>query len=74
MQDYIDKGYAEKVKNDVKRKACACFLPYHRVRNPKKHVKLRVDFDCAEKFLGVSLNDKLLQGLDLLSRLSEVLT
>ena len=42
--------------------------------NPKKPDKIRVLFDCAAKFMGVSLNDKLLQGPDLLSRLSGVLT
>ena len=74
MQDYIEKGYAEKVRDDGKRNACTWFLPHHPVMNPKKPDKLRVVFDCAAKFMGVSLNDKLLQGPDLLSRLSGILT
>ena len=74
MQDYIEKGYAEKVRDDGKRNACTWFLPHHSVMNQKKPDKLRVVFDCAAKFMGVSLNDKLLQGPDLLSRLSGVLT
>ena len=74
MQDYIEKGYAEKVRDDGKRNACTWFLPHHPVMNPKKPDKLRVVFDCAAKFMGVSPNDKLLQGPDLLSRLLGVLT
>ena len=74
MQNYIEKGYAEKVRDDGKKNACTWFLPHHPVMNPKKPDKLRVVFECAAKFMGVSLNDKLLQGPDLLSRLSGVLT
>ena len=74
MKDYIEKGYAEKVRDDGKQNACTCFLPHHPVMNPKKPDKIRVVFDCAARFMGVSLNDKLLQRPDLLSRLSGVLT
>ena len=74
MQDYIEKGFAEKVRDDGKRNACTWFLPHHPVMNPRKPDKVRVVFDCAARFMGVSLNDKLLQGPDLLSRLSGVLT
>ena len=74
MQDYIEKGFAERVRDDGKRNACTWFLPHHPVMNPRKPDKIRVVFDCAARFMGVSLNDKLLQGPDLLSRLSGVLT
>ena len=40
MQDYIEKGYAEKVRADGKRNACTWFLPHHPVMNPKKPDKL----------------------------------
>ena len=74
MQNYIDKGYAEKVREDGKKNACTWFLPHHPVTNPKKPDRLRVVFDCTARYMGVSLNDKLLQGTDLLSCSSGVLT
>ena len=48
------------------------FLPHHAVTNPKKS-KIRVVFDAAASFAGISLNDKLLKGPDLLQNLLGVL-
>lgn len=49
------------------------YLPHHPIFHPRKPGKVRVVFDCAAKFLGVSLNDMLLQGPDLNNNLIGVL-
>lgn len=48
-------------------------VPHHRVYHPKKK-KIRVVFDYSASFQGVSLNGQLLQGPDLKSTLTGVLT
>ena len=74
MKKYIDKGYAEEVKqhkiegND----GSTWYLPHHGVYHPTKK-KLRVVFDCAAKYNNVSLNDVLLQGPNLTNGLIDVL-
>ena len=45
------------------------FLPRHPVKHPHKPGKVRRVCNAASKFKGVSLNDKLLSGLDLLRNL-----
>ena len=49
------------------------YLPHHAVLNPIKPGKVCVVFDAASKFDGVSLNDKLLTGPDLLHNLVGIL-
>ena len=49
------------------------YLPHHAVLNPKKPGKVRVVFDAASKFDGVSLNDNLLTGPELLNNLVGIL-
>ena len=44
------------------------YLPHHPVVNPNKE-KPRIVFDCAAQHLGVSLNSRVLQGLDLTHKL-----
>lgn len=66
---YIAKGYAKEVNHmdtDSKR---AWYLPHHPVINVNKPGKLRVVFDCAAKYEGISLNSRLLQGPDLMNSL-----
>ena len=49
-------------------------MPHHAVLNPNKPGKVCVVFDAASKFDGVSLNDKLLTGPDLLNNVVGILT
>ncbi|XP_021324883.3 uncharacterized protein [Danio rerio] len=49
------------------------YIPHHGVYNPKKPDKLRIVFDCSAKFRGISLNDTLLTGPDLINPLLGVL-
>ena len=51
----------------------AWYLPHRPVVNPNKPDKLRVVFDCAARYNGVSLNSQLLQGPDLTKNLMRVL-
>lgn len=74
MSDMISKGYAEKVPDEVleRNDGRKWYLPHHGVMHPQKK-KLRVVFDCAATYKGVSLNSHLLQGPDLTSTLIGVL-
>ncbi|XP_038131095.1 uncharacterized protein LOC119776626 [Cyprinodon tularosa] len=75
MKSTIDKGYAEEVpalsleRNDGK----VWYLPHHPVTHPRKPGKVRVVFDCAAKYDGLSLNDTIHQGPDLTNKLIDVL-
>ena len=75
MQEYIDQGHAEKVpveELEVKDRPL-WYLPHHTVTHPLKPGKVRVVFDCAAKFEGVSLNDELMQGPDVANSVVGVL-
>ncbi|XP_030586866.1 uncharacterized protein LOC115781376 [Archocentrus centrarchus] len=75
MKSTINNGYAEAVpasfpdRNDGK----VWYLPHHPVIHPRKPEKVRVVFDCAAKYDGVSLNDVVHQGPDLTNKLITVL-
>ena len=74
MNELIEKGYAERVPTNEKiAKGKIWYLPHHGVYHPRKPEKLRIVFDCAAKFHGMSLNDELLQGPDLTNSLVDVL-
>ena len=73
VQDYIDKGFARRVTTDELTRDRAWYIPHHAVINPNKPGKTRVVFDCAAKYKGVSLNDNLLNGPDLVNSLVGVL-
>lgn len=74
MDDLVVKGYASKVERaELNRDVTVWYLPHHAVINPKKPDKVRVVFDCAAKFGGTSLNDKVLQGPDMTNQLIGIL-
>ena len=75
MQNLLSKGYAERVPEqqlDSSPKR-TWYLPHHCVLNPNKPEKLRVVFDCAARCCGTSLNDRVLQGPDMINKLVGVL-
>ena len=73
VQDYIDKGFARRVTPEEANDSEAWYIPHHAVVNPNKPGKTRVVFDFAAKFKGVSLNDNLLHGPDVVNSLISVL-
>ncbi|XP_046708913.1 uncharacterized protein LOC124388391 [Silurus meridionalis] len=72
MKDMIKKGNAEPA-SPVTGQKTTWYIPHHGVFHPKKPEKLRVVFDCSAKFRGISLNDTLLTGPDLINSLLGVL-
>ena len=50
------------------------YLPHHPVTHLMKMGKVRLVFDCAAKYHGISLNQQLLQGHDFTNPLVGVLT
>ena len=75
MEDSIRRGYAEPISSsDVNRSDGAVwYLPHHAVMHPHKPDKVRIVFDCAARHQGVSLNDEVQQGPDLMNKLVGVL-
>ncbi len=72
---FLEKGYARKltpeelaVPSDVE-----WYLPHFDRQHPNKPGKIRIVFDAASRASGVSLNDFLLTGSDLLNSLPEIL-
>ena len=60
----LDQEEYSSTENDIQR-----YLPHHPVKHPHKPGKVRKVCNAASKFRGVSLNDKLLSGPDLLRNL-----
>ena len=75
MGEMISKGYAEEVPEDEQKRTDGrlWYLPHHSVYHPTKPDKIRVVFDCAAKYGGLSLNDILLAGPDQTNSLVDVL-
>ena len=75
MEKIISKGYAEvlPVADLSRHDGRVWYIPHHSVYHLRKPGKIRVVFDCAAVFMGVSLNKLLLQGPDLTNPLLEVL-
>ncbi|KAJ8037714.1 hypothetical protein HOLleu_18605 [Holothuria leucospilota] len=74
MKGLLDKGYAVQITDEELRRddGKVWYIPHHGVYHPQKG-KIRVVFNCAAKFQGISLNDRLLQGPDLTNSLVGVL-
>ena len=74
IDEYVEKGYAVKLTDvDEQARPTKWFLPHFAVRNENKPGKIRFVFDAAAKSHGISLNDMLLAGPDLLVPLTNVL-
>ncbi|XP_041845165.1 uncharacterized protein LOC121642470 [Melanotaenia boesemani] len=72
MEETIRRGDAEPVPPSSEQET-VWYIPHHGVYHPNKPTKLRVVFDCSAKFHGISLNDTLLTGPDLINSLVGVL-
>jgi len=72
MEETISRGDAEPAPATSAGET-EWYLPHHGIYHPRKPDKLRVVFDCSAKFHGVSLNDTLLTGPDLINPLVGVL-
>ena len=75
INQMVTKGYAERVPKSelLIDDGSVWYLPHHHVLLPAKPGKIRIVFDCAAKFRGVSLNNQCLQGPDLTNKLIDVL-
>ena len=75
IESYLSEGYAQEITEaDIQNAFIVWYLPHHPVVNLSKTGKLRVVFNCAAKFNGTSLNNKLMKGPDLANSLVGVLT
>ncbi|GAA6067476.1 uncharacterized protein LOC103911210 [Tachysurus ichikawai] len=72
MEEIVNKGDAE-LAPEIPEGDTVWYIPHHGVYHPQKPDKLRVVFDCSAKFCGISLNDTLLTGPDLINSLVGVL-
>ena len=72
MKNLLDKGHAEPVPPQDPIQPC-WYLPHFGVYHPQKPGKIRVVFDAAAEYHGISLNKLLLSGPDLANSLLGVL-
>lgn len=72
MQRFLDKGYAKKIEKPTGAER-EWYLPHFGVVNANKPGRIRLVFDAAAKSKGVSLNDQLEAGPDLLQSLPAIL-
>ncbi|XP_055589164.1 uncharacterized protein LOC129741453 [Uranotaenia lowii] len=76
IKEYLQKGYAHKATAKELRETDpekTWYLPLGVVQNPKKPEKVRLIWDAAARVNGISLNDTLLKGPDLLTSLTTIL-
>ncbi|UYV81287.1 hypothetical protein LAZ67_20000662 [Cordylochernes scorpioides] len=75
FDEYLEKGYIRKLDSIevTKESARTWCIPHFGVTNPNKPGKLRLVFDAAARSNGVSLNEALSKGPDLIRPLTSVL-
>lgn len=73
MNQMFERNDAEMIPKNEEAPGTVWYIPHHGVYNPNKPGKVRVVFDCAATCRGVSLNDHLLSGPDLMNSLVGVL-
>ena len=75
VESYLSKGYAREVQQAYLTESNdpIWYLPHHPVTNVHKPEKVRVVFDCAAKYHGLSLNDTLMKGPTFMNNLVGVL-
>lgn len=75
ISDHVAKGYIRQLSEEEvqRRSERTWYLPIFPVTNPKKPHKVRIVWDAAAKFNGISLNSMLIKGPDQLSSLVGVL-
>ena len=75
VESYLSKGYAREVQQPYLTESNdpIWYLPHHPVTNVHKPEKMRVVFDCAAKYNGLSLNDTLMKGPTFMNNLIGVL-
>ena len=75
MDGLFEKVYAQRVldENLGREDGKVWYLPHHSASHPQKPEKVRIVFDRAAKYQGVSLNDRVLKGPDLTNSLAGVL-
>ena len=68
VEAYISDGHAKLVEDCDSNDQGQWFLPHHAVFKRSNPSKCRVVFDCAAEYKGISLNDAVLQGTELLEQ------
>eukprot|EP00794_Sanderia_malayensis_P002620 gene2620-3033_t len=71
MEEYFKEGYADRIEGKPTEEGW--YLPHHPVVSETKNTKVRIVFDSAAKVKGVSLNDLLEKGPNLLNDLTGIL-
>ena len=73
IDDMVLEGYVESVDPESQQSPAKCwYLPTHAVLKRDKH-SIRIVFDCAHTYNGISLNGSCYQGPNLTSKLYDVL-
>lgn len=73
INNLLEKGYAVPCEGTEQSSAVCWYLPHFAVQNPNKPGKQRLVFDAAARSHGVCLNDRLLEGPDLLLSLPGII-